>query len=156
MSNRCLSRPLARLGVGLLLIVVGSLPELHGSGPRPPDPAGDPPASPGAPAPSAASRPPPLPPSSPDAFRGAAIFRSSCAECHGQGAEGVPGRGAALRSSSFLRSRSDGALLELIRKGRSPGDPDHRGPARMPARGGNVYLPEERIRDVIAYLRWIQ
>lgn len=122
---------------------------------RPPDPGGDPPPSPGPPAPSAA----PLPsraPTGPDPSAGAALYRSSCAECHGEAAEGVHDRGTALRNSEFVRSRGDSTLLEFIRKGRSPGDADHRGAARMPGRGGNTYLPDASIRDVIAYLRLIQ
>lgn len=74
-----------------------------------------------------------------DSARGASIFASQCAICHGQRGEG--GRGAALARARLRHAPDDEALRRIIRRG-LPG-------TGMPA----TWLNEAELNDIAAYVR---
>jgi cytochrome c oxidase cbb3-type subunit 3 len=76
---------------------------------------------------------------SPD--RGSQIFRSRCAECHGESGEG--GSAPSLNRSEFLDAASDGFIRYVIVHGR-PGTP-------MTSYGDE--LPSEHVDDLVAFIR---
>lgn len=86
---------------------------------------------------------------------GAATFAGSCAVCHGADAEGVALLGKPLRNSPFVQAESDERLFKLIADGCAIGDPLNTTGALMPPRGAKG-LSDERIHEVVAYLRAIQ
>jgi disulfide bond formation protein DsbB len=80
----------------------------------------------------------------------------SCMACHGKDALGVKGMGKDLVHSSFVLSKTDDQLLDFIKKGRGPTDPDNTTKVGMPPKGGNPALNDKQLRDLIAYLRSLQ
>lgn len=90
-----------------------------------------------------------------DISMGELTYRSTCALCHGEQAEGKPRLGKPLRNSAYIQGRSDLELFSLISRGRMPSDPENTTGAVMPARG-NRGLSDETLYTVIAYLRAIQ
>jgi len=87
--------------------------------------------------------------------QGRLAYRASCAACHGPDGDGVPRLGKPLRNSEFVQTRSDEGLLRYIIAGRQPDDPANTTGALMPGRG-TPPLSDERVRQVIVYLRAIQ
>lgn len=92
---------------------------------------------------------PGVPEAAPDPARGAELFATVCAQCHGPTAEGLPGRGANLRTSPFVAGSTDAELVAMIRGGRPP-TPTH--PA-MPPKGGRLDLTDRDLFDVVAHIR---
>jgi mono/diheme cytochrome c family protein len=92
----------------------------------------------------------------PDAEIGREVFVQTCATCHGFQAQGLPHQGAALRTSSFVASKSDKDLIAFIRKGRLAKDPANKSGAAMPPSGNNPALSDARLADVVTYLRQVQ
>jgi disulfide bond formation protein DsbB len=84
---------------------------------------------------------------------GQRVYLSQCSACHGQNAQGVVNLGLPLVDTEFMRERSDDDLLEFIRTGRHPSDPQSQTGAMMPGSGGNPALTNTEILAVIAYLR---
>ncbi|HRJ49920.1 MAG: c-type cytochrome [Phycisphaeraceae bacterium] len=84
------------------------------------------------------------------------IFHTACVACHGRGGTGIAGNGKALASNSFIQSLDDDALLDFIKKGRTPTDPKNTTGIQMPPKGGNPAMSDDDILDVIAYLRTLQ
>jgi len=92
----------------------------------------------------------------PDAIgRGKRVF-ASCMACHGKSGTGIPRTGANLIDSVFIKNKSDAELLAFIKKGRQPGEPESRLQLAMPAKGGNPSLTDEKLKDVIVYIRSLQ
>ncbi|MCA9293184.1 MAG: c-type cytochrome [Phycisphaerales bacterium] len=87
---------------------------------------------------------------------GEVTFRNTCALCHGRDANGMPRLGKPLRNSEFVQSHKDDELLQVVLRGRLPSDPANTTGAAMPPRAGNPALAEDRIRNVIYYLRTLQ
>lgn len=87
---------------------------------------------------------------------GQSTYRSTCALCHGRDANGIPRLGKPLRNSAFVQGQSDMDLLQLVLAGRAPTDPANTTGALMPPRAGNPALAEDRVRNVVAYLRTLQ
>ncbi|MDQ6950249.1 MAG: c-type cytochrome [Mariprofundales bacterium] len=87
-----------------------------------------------------------------DAKRGAMLFSSICATCHGVGGRGYEEghTGAAIGDSDFLRVASDGFMRYVIKHGRS-------GTAMRGFSGAEAMaaLSDREIDDVIVYLRTI-
>jgi disulfide bond formation protein DsbB len=77
----------------------------------------------------------------------------SCMACHGKDARGIKNMGKDLVNSEFVAKLSDEQLVEFIKKGRGPTDPDNTTGVAMPPKGGNPALKDEQIRDIVAYLR---
>ena len=94
--------------------------------------------------------------SSTSAANGEAIFGQTCTACHGQSAEGVPNLGPALVENAFVAGLSDDDLLAFLLAGRPADHPDNESGVTMPAKGGNVSLTDQDLRDIIAFLRELQ
>lgn len=92
----------------------------------------------------------------PDPEIGREVFVQTCATCHGFQAQGLPHQGAALRTSPFVTAQNDKDLLAFIRKGRPARDPNNKSGVAMPPSGNNPALSDERLLDVVAYLRQVQ
>jgi disulfide bond formation protein DsbB len=70
--------------------------------------------------------------------------------------EGVETLGNPLRANDLVKNATDGALADLLRKGRSTSDPANRTGMTMPPRGGDPKVGDTDLRDVVAFLRTIQ
>lgn len=88
--------------------------------------------------------------------QGQKLFRSTCATCHGQDAQGMPMLGKDLRGNEFLAGLSDVELVEFLREGRPANHPLNERRVDMPPRGGNPALTDEDLRLIGAYMRSIQ
>ena len=91
-----------------------------------------------------------------DLFWGEMTFRNTCAVCHAQDANGIPRLGKPLRNSAFVQASTDDELATYVAQGRPATAPENTTGVPMPPRGGNVLLTDERIRDVVYYLRTLQ
>lgn len=92
-----------------------------------------------------------------DAAKGKEIFASTCVSCHGPDAKGMPGLGKNLvQPSEWMKKQSNEQLLELIKSGRLASDPVNTTKVDMPAKGGNLALMDEDLKNVVAYIRSIQ
>ncbi|WP_428938697.1 c-type cytochrome [Fontivita pretiosa] len=80
----------------------------------------------------------------------------SCMACHGKDARGIKNMGKDLVNSEFVAKLSDEQLVEFIKRGRGPTDPENTTKVAMPPKGGNPALKDEQIRDIVAYLRSLQ
>lgn len=90
-----------------------------------------------------------------DVAAGARYYAMSCVSCHGADANGLPSLGKSLRTSEFVKGLDDDALIEFLTKGRSTSDPLNTTKVDMPPRGGNPALNDDRLFQVVAYLRWL-
>ena len=92
-----------------------------------------------------------------DIAAGAQLYVVSCISCHGADARGVAKLGKDLVASTFVRDmKDDEALIAFLTKGRSTSDPLNTTKVDMPPRGGNPALNDDRLFQVISYLRWLQ
>jgi disulfide bond formation protein DsbB len=80
----------------------------------------------------------------------------SCVACHGKEGAGVKGMGKSLVQSAFVKSKTDDQLLDFIKKGRGPTDPENTTKMGMPPKGGNPALNDKQLRDLVAYLRSLE
>ncbi|HMB70809.1 MAG TPA: cytochrome c oxidase subunit 3 [bacterium] len=95
-------------------------------------------------------------PAAVDLDRGRKIAYQTCASCHGADLRGMPKNGKDMLTSEFIRNKSDDELLAFLKVGRSPWDPENTTQVQMPPRGGNPTLDDDKLRDVIAFLRLAQ
>jgi disulfide bond formation protein DsbB len=63
--------------------------------------------------------------------------------------------GKDLRDSAFVMGLDDDELITFLAKGRPTSDPLNTTKVDMPPRGGNPALNEDRLFQVVAYLRWL-
>jgi cytochrome c oxidase subunit III len=84
---------------------------------------------------------------------GGTLFAATCAGCHGTDGSGKPNQGANLQASRFIAGKTDEALLAFVRVGRLPTDPNSVLKLTMPSRGGNPTLNDQKLLDIISYLR---
>ncbi len=84
------------------------------------------------------------------------LFISSCAACHGQGAEGLEGLGLPLTTSGFVRGMSDKDLITFIKTGRSSWDESNTTGLDMPPKGGNPAISEDQLQTIVDYIRAVQ
>lgn len=91
-----------------------------------------------------------------DVASGQTLYRSTCAACHGPAGEGVKGLGKDMTSSEFIAGLTDDELLAFIKRGRDASDPLNTTGVMMPPKGGNPALSDEKIVDIIAFIRSIQ
>ncbi len=87
-----------------------------------------------------------------DAANGKKWFGMSCITCHGSTGDGVANAAPSLRASEFLKTADDAAIASLIRNGRTANDPANKTGKVMPAKGGNPFLDESKIADLVALL----
>ena len=88
-----------------------------------------------------------------DAANGKKWFGMSCVTCHGPTADGVGNAAPSLRTSEFLGTANDMSIASLIRNGRAATDPANKTGKVMPAKGGNPFLEESKIADLVAFLK---
>jgi disulfide bond formation protein DsbB len=83
-------------------------------------------------------------------------YATTCTACHGANGEARPGLGKDIAHSEFVRSSSDTALLGFLKMGRSTWDPLNTTGIEMPAKGGNPMLTDDDLRELVAYMRYLQ
>lgn len=91
-----------------------------------------------------------------DPARGARLFDTTCAQCHGTTGRGMPHQGADLRDSKFVAGHDDRQLIAFVRRGRTPDDPDSVMKQYMPAKGGVVSFNDNDLQDIVAHVRQLQ
>lgn len=91
-----------------------------------------------------------------DANEGRKVFSTTCVTCHGPSGDGLPNLAPSLRGSPFIASADDAAIAGVIRQGRAATDPANKTKKVMPARGGNPFLGDDKIANVVAFVRAIQ
>jgi len=88
-----------------------------------------------------------------DPSKGETLYAQNCASCHGAGLEG--GIGPSLNPIEKLPGVSDllspAFLIEIITNGRQPQPGDPRS-TQMPAKGGNLSLTDQDVKDLAAYI----
>lgn len=84
------------------------------------------------------------------------LYVSSCAACHGQGAEGLDQLGLPLHTSGFVRGSSDKDLITFIKMGRSSWDENNTTGLDMPPKGGNPAITDDQLQTIVDYLRAVQ
>ncbi len=85
--------------------------------------------------------------------KGKAVFKKTCAACHGEDGKGLPHLGKDWTSSEFVKNSTDDELVAFIKKGRKIDDPMSAGEAEMPPYGGDPSLTDEQLHDVVKYIR---
>jgi len=88
--------------------------------------------------------------------QGRGEFIASCTACHGPNGEALPGLGKDISHSRFVAGLTDEELAAFIKKGRDPSDPLNTTGVGMPAKGGNPALNDEKIEQLVAYIRGLQ
>lgn len=92
-----------------------------------------------------------------DISAGARLYAMTCVSCHGADGRGLPKLGKDLVTSEFVKTTTDDeALIAFLAKGRSTSDPANTTKVDMPPRGGNPALNDDRLFQIVAYLRWLQ
>ncbi len=92
-----------------------------------------------------------------DITMGARLYAMSCVSCHGVDGRGLPKLGKDLVASTFIQQMTDDeAIIAFLGKGRSTSDPLNTTKVDMPPRGGNPALNDDRLFQIVAYLRWLQ
>lgn len=84
------------------------------------------------------------------------LYHQTCFACHGPDATGVEGLGKDLTTSQFFADSTDEQLLQYVLEGRTIDDPANTSGVAMPPKGGFVFLQNEDILAIIAYLRTLQ
>ena len=82
-----------------------------------------------------------FPTSTGDPLAGGKLFTSACAACHGRD----------MIQSNVIATKTDQELVEFIKVGGVPNEP-----VVMPPRGGNSWLNDDKLYDIVAYLRSLQ
>ena len=88
--------------------------------------------------------------------KGQRLYAQACATCHGFTGQGMPHQGAALRTSPFVASQTDGELVEFVKAGRTPEDPKSTMKLLMPPKGGVPGMTDQQLQQVVAFLRRMQ
>lgn len=87
---------------------------------------------------------------------GKTLFAGTCSACHGPDGKGVTGLGKDLTTSTFVMERTDAEVLEFLKTGRPASDPLNTTGVDMPPKGGNPALNDDKLLDIIAYLRELE
>ncbi len=87
---------------------------------------------------------------------GKTLFAGTCSACHGPEGLGVAGLGKDLTTSTFVMERTDAEVLEFLKTGRPASDPLNTTGVDMPPKGGNPALNDDKLLDIIAYLRELE
>jgi len=80
-------------------------------------------------------------------------YQTTCSACHGFNAMGIPGLGKPLVGSQFVNGLTDDQLLAFLQKGCDIRDPLNTTGVIMPARGGNPNFTDDKLVEIIAYIR---
>lgn len=80
-------------------------------------------------------------------------FQTICSACHGFNAMGIPGLGKTLIGSEFVNSQTDDQLVAFLIVGRAVTDPLNTTGVMMPARGGNPNFTDDKLAEIVAYIR---
>lgn len=140
-------RPVGAL-LGAIVLAGGLYLALRARSPEPPAerpaPAVEPIAPPSTPVESTASL---------IAADGKALFMRTCPACHGPDAKGLPGLGKDMTTSEFIKSKSDGELVEFIKQGRAVDDPLNTTGVPMPPKGANPALTDADILAIVKFIR---
>ena len=91
-----------------------------------------------------------------DPEEGKTLFAGTCSACHGPEGLGVAGLGKDLTTSTFVMERTDAEVLEFLKTGRPASDPLNTTGVDMPPKGGNPALNDDKLLDIIAYLRVLE
>jgi cytochrome c5 len=91
-----------------------------------------------------------------DAGRGAKLYDTSCATCHGTSGRGLPHQGANLQNSRYMESADDRKLIAFLRAGRTPDSPESIMRLYMPAKGGVATFSDNDLQDIVAHMRKFQ
>lgn len=91
-----------------------------------------------------------------DAHPGYQLYISSCAACHGEGAEGIEQLGLPLTTSGFVRGETNDGLVKFIKSGRPMWDANNTTGIDMPPKGGNPAITDEQLQQIVEYLRALQ
>ncbi len=91
-----------------------------------------------------------------DTHPGYQLYISSCAACHGEGAEGIEQLGLPLTTSGFVRGETDDALVKFIKSGRPMWDVNNTTGIDMPPKGGNPAITDDQLQQIVEYLRALQ
>ena len=91
-----------------------------------------------------------------DDHPGYQLFISSCAACHGEGAEGIEQLGLPLTTSGFVRGETDDGLVKFIKSGRPMWDVNNTTGIDMPPKGGNPAITDQQLQQIVEYLRALQ
>lgn len=83
-------------------------------------------------------------------------YMTTCTACHGPRGEARPGLGKDIAHSEFVRAQSDMGLLGFLKMGRSTWDPLNTTGVEMPGKGGNPMLTDDDLRELVAYVRFLQ
>lgn len=88
-----------------------------------------------------------------DPAAGGKLFAMTCAACHGAAGEGIPNVAPALKNADFTRQSTEAQITTVIANGRAANDPATKTGKVMPARGGNPFLSDVDIANIVAFLR---
>ncbi|MEE9404067.1 MAG: cytochrome c [Algisphaera sp.] len=89
-----------------------------------------------------------------DSFdRGKATFAASCAACHTADGGAKPGLGKDMIKSSFTAGLDDKGLVTFLKVGRDAGDPLNTTGVGMPPKGGDPTLTDDKLGDLVSFIR---
>ncbi|MGH2570797.1 MAG: c-type cytochrome, partial [bacterium] len=91
-----------------------------------------------------------------DPAKGSALFGTTCAACHGPGAQGMEGLGPSLVGNEFVGGLDEAGLVAFLKAGRALDDPRNTTGLLMPPKGGNPLLSMQDLADIAAHLRGFQ
>jgi mono/diheme cytochrome c family protein len=87
---------------------------------------------------------------------GKELFVANCSACHGVDAHGLKGLGKDLTISTFVAGLTDPEMIAFVNRGRDIGSPLNTTKVQMPPKGGNPALNDEKIADIVAFIRGLQ
>jgi disulfide bond formation protein DsbB len=87
------------------------------------------------------------------ALDGQTTYLRFCAVCHGPNAEGVDTLGKGFRDSEYVADLTDEELKEFLSIGRADDDPLNETGIEMLPFGGQPYLTDEELDNLVAYVR---
>jgi mono/diheme cytochrome c family protein len=79
-----------------------------------------------------------------------AKYATNCLVCHGADLKGVDQLGVSLVESKFVAGKSEAELVEFLKVGRLPDDPNMLTGRPMP---GFSWIAEEELREIAAYVK---
>jgi mono/diheme cytochrome c family protein len=89
------------------------------------------------------------------ALEGQTTYLRFCAVCHGPNGEGVESLGKGFRDDDFIPTLTDEELADFIMLGRDVDDPRNETGIEMLPYGGQPYLDDTQIEELVAYIRAI-
>ncbi|MBX3010140.1 MAG: c-type cytochrome [Caldilineaceae bacterium] len=87
------------------------------------------------------------------AAEGQALYRETCAVCHGQQGEGIAALGNSLVASTLVQAGTPDEIIAMIRAGRTAQAPDNQSGIAMPPSGGRPDLSDADLRAIVHFLQ---